>query len=168
MGIILRPVLMAIGMVLGLVAFNNIMQITNAIFAPAVAGMTDPTDNSLMTLGIYLAVYATLSYTLGNSAFKMIDLMPNWVMSWIGARMESRVDDASMIQQMAGQYASTLAFSNRANEVDLGEVNKQNQQKAAANQSLQNAANNQILKNAGVTPPSSATPPAGGAPPSIR
>jgi len=111
---------MAIGMVLGLVAFNNIMQITNAIFAPAVAGMTDPTDNSLMTLGIYLAVYATLSYTLGNSAFKMIDLMPNWVMSWIGARMESRVDDASAIQQQAGQFVQTLAYSNKADQADLG------------------------------------------------
>jgi hypothetical protein len=119
-GIVLRPVLMSIGMVLGLTAFNNIMQITNAIFAPAVAGMTSPTDNSLMTLGIYLAIYATLAYTLANSAFKMIDLMPNWVMSWIGARMESRVDDASAIQQQAGQFVQTLAYSNKAEQADLG------------------------------------------------
>jgi hypothetical protein len=119
-GVIARPVLMAIGMVVGLVAFNSIMQVTNAIFEPAVAGMTDPTDNSLMTLGVYLAIYATLAYTLANSAFKSIDLMPNWVMSWIGARMESRVDDASAIQQQAGQFVQTLAYSNKADQADLG------------------------------------------------
>jgi hypothetical protein len=119
-GVILRPMLMAIGMVVSLSAFNNIMQIVNAIFAPAVTGMTDPSDNSLLTLGVYIAIYTSLAYTLANSAFKLIDMLPNWVMNWIGARLEARVDDASAIQQMSQGYVQNLAFSNRADQVDLG------------------------------------------------
>jgi hypothetical protein len=64
-----------------------------------------------MTLAVYLAIYSSLAHTLANSAFKSIDLMPNWVMSWIGARMESRVDDVSAIQQQSSQYMSTMAYS---------------------------------------------------------
>lgn len=113
-GVVLRPMLMAIGMVLSLTAFNNIMQIVNTIFGPAVAGMTDPSDNSLLTLGVYIAIYTSLAYTLANSSFKLIDMLPNWVMTWIGARLEARSDDASAIQQQAQQYSQTLAYSNRA------------------------------------------------------
>jgi hypothetical protein len=111
---------MSIGLVLGLVAFNAIMQITNLLFEPAVNNMTPSSDNSLLTLGIYISVYASLAYTLANSAFKAIDMLPNWVMNWIGARMESRVDDASAIQQQSSSYIQTMAYSNRADQADLG------------------------------------------------
>ena len=120
LGVIIRPILMTIGLVLGLVAFNTIMQITNVIFAPAIANMTPSSDNSLLTFGIYVVIYTTTAYTLANSAFKMIDLVPNYVMAWIGARMETRVDDASMIQSQTQQYISTLAYSARGGMMGTG------------------------------------------------
>lgn len=115
LGVILRPILMTIGLVLGLVAFNTIMSITNVLFAPAAANMTPSSDNSLLTLGIYIVVYGSLAYTLANSAFKAIDMLPNYVMAWIGQRMETRVDDASAIQQQSSSYMQTLAYSSRQN-----------------------------------------------------
>jgi hypothetical protein len=96
------------------------MQIVNQIFAPAVAGMTDPSDNSLLTLGVYALTYSSLVYTLANSAFKLIDMLPNWVMTWIGARMEQRADDAAAIQQQSQQYIQTMAYSSHMEGADLG------------------------------------------------
>ncbi len=110
---ILRPILMALGLVLGLAAFNSIMGLAGGIFSNYAADMTPLSDNSLLTLGIYLAVYASLAYTMANSAFKMVDLMPNWVMNWVGARLDTYVDDASIIQGQVQQYTSTLAYSSR-------------------------------------------------------
>jgi len=110
-GVVLRPVLMAIGMVASITLFNDIMQITNVLFAPAVQTMPLTSDNSYLSLGIYVVVYSSLAYTLANSAFKLIDMMPNWIMNWIGARMESRVDDASAIQQQSSGYIQTMAYA---------------------------------------------------------
>jgi hypothetical protein len=119
------------------------MYITNQLFAPAAANMTPASDNSLLTLGIYVMVYGTLAYTLANSAFKAIDMLPNFVMAWIGQRMESRVDDASAVQQQAGQYMQTLAYSSRNNAGSSSAEEKLSRD----SQTLAN------LKSAGVTDP---------------
>jgi hypothetical protein len=113
-GVIIRPILMTIGLVLGLIAFNAIMQITNLLFAPTVQNLNPSSDVSYVSLGVYMIFYATLAYTLANSAFKAIDMLPNFVMGWIGQRMESRVDDASMVQQQAQGYMQTMAYSARS------------------------------------------------------
>ena len=112
-GVIIRPMLMAIGLVIGLIAFNAIMQIANTLFAPTVANFGQSSDNSFLSLGVYMIFYGTLAYTLANSAFKAIDLLPNFVMGWIGQRMESRVDDATAVQQQASGFMQTMAYSSR-------------------------------------------------------
>lgn len=99
------------GMVLGLIGFNAIMQIANLLFAPTVANLDPHSDNSYLSAGVYIIFYGTLAYTLANSAFKAIDILPNFVMGWIGQRGESRVDDASAVQQQAQSYTQTLAYS---------------------------------------------------------
>jgi len=112
--VILRPVFMVFGLVMALISFNAIMQVVNMTFAPTV-GNLDPTgtDRSYLSMGVYIIIYGTLCYTLANSAFKMIDMLPNFVMSWLGHRGESRVDDASMVQQQAQGYMQTMAYSMR-------------------------------------------------------
>jgi len=113
-GVVLRPLLMVLGIAISLIAFNSIMTIVNMIFAQSVANL-DPSgnDKSYISLGVYMIFYGTLAYTLANSAFKAIDLLPNYVMSWIGARMESRVDDAQSVQQQAQGYMQTMTYSTR-------------------------------------------------------
>jgi len=37
-----------------------------------------------------------------------------------GARLETHTDDASQVQQQAQQYAQSIAYSNRAENADLG------------------------------------------------
>lgn len=130
-GTILRPILMAIGVVISITAFNDIMQITNLLFGPNIQSMPLTSDNSYLSLGIYVAIYGSLAYTLANSSFKLIDMMPNWVMNWIGARMESRVDDASVIQQQASGYVSTMAYA-RDGSIGRTAAGQQRQTEAAA------------------------------------
>ncbi len=113
LGVIIRPMLMVFGLVLGLIAFNAIIQIANLLFVPTVVNLNTTSDSSYLSLGVYIIFYGTLAYTLANSAFKAIDLLPNFVMGWIGQRMESRADDAIMVQQQASGYMQTLAYSAR-------------------------------------------------------
>jgi hypothetical protein len=113
LGVIIRPALMTFGLVLGLIGFNAIMQIANLLFAPTVENLDPASDNSYISAGVYMIFYGTLAYTLANSSFKAIDLLPNFVMGWIGQRMESRADDAIMVQQQASGYMQTMAYSSR-------------------------------------------------------
>ena len=114
LGLIIRPILMIIGMVVGLICFNAMAQLTNQLFLYAITNVN--LNNGQMTnnmdpisLSINMMLYATFMITLANSAFKAIDLIPNHVMGWLGSRMDSRVDDSSMIQQnvMSGVMAGS-------------------------------------------------------------
>ena len=116
LNVILRPILMSIGLYVGLIAFNAIMTVVNILMAPTVQSLVSngaTTDNSYLTLGVCMIFYATLAYTLANSAFKVIDILPNYLMGWLGQRVESRVDDAGMVQQQAQGYMQTMAYSMR-------------------------------------------------------
>lgn len=105
LALIIRPILMIFGLLLGLLAFNGILNITNVSFMTA----ANP-DNSLLSAVVYMVVYGILAYTLANSAFKAIDILPNQVMSWLGARLDQRVDDASTIHQQSAQMVGNLGM----------------------------------------------------------
>jgi conjugal transfer/type IV secretion protein DotA/TraY len=105
LALILRPILMIFGMLIGLLAFNGIMNITNVSFLSA----ANP-DNSLQSVIVYLIIYGILAYTLANSAFKAIDIMPNQVMSWLGARLDQRMDDASVVHQQSAQMVGNIGM----------------------------------------------------------
>lgn len=133
LGVIIRPILMTFGLVLGLIAFNAIMQIANLIFAPTIAHLSPTSDTSFLSMGVYMIFYGTLAYTLANSSFKMIDILPNFVMGWIGQRAESRVDDAAMVQQQAQGFMQTMAISSRG-QLDPNTAYSQHMSAKAASQ----------------------------------
>ncbi len=119
LGLVIRPILMICGLVVGLICFNAIAQLTSVLFTYAI---TSPLSNSsgtisqggdLASLVINMLLYASFLITLANSSFKAIDLIPNHVMGWLGSRMDSRVDDSSMVQQtaMSGLYAAGGALN---------------------------------------------------------
>lgn len=105
LALILRPMLMIFGLLLGLMAFNGIMNITSASFLAA----ANP-ENDILSMVVYLIIYGMLAYTLANSAFKAIDIVPNQVMSWLGARLDQRVDDASVIHQQSASMVQNLGM----------------------------------------------------------
>jgi hypothetical protein len=105
LALIIRPILMIFGLLLGLIAFNGIMNIVNISYLAA----ANP-DNSVLSMVVYLIIYGMLAYTLANSAFKTIDILPNQVMSWLGARLDQRVDDASVIHQQSSSMVQNLGM----------------------------------------------------------
>nr|HRJ12786.1 DotA/TraY family protein [Alphaproteobacteria bacterium] len=110
LALIIRPMLMIFGLLLGLMAFNGIMNITNVSYLAAIGGTDSNLDNSLLSMVVYLIIYGILAYTLANSAFKAIDILPNQVMSWLGARLDQRVDDASTIHQQTSGMVNQLGM----------------------------------------------------------
>ena len=134
LGLVLRPIMMVIGLIFGLIAFNTIIQVTNMLFVPAVIGSlgsinAGETRMSMMSFIMNILLYSSFISVLANSAFKMIDMAPNSVMSWIGARMDSKVDDASTIQgntmgslNAVGMYAGGRGMGRGAQVVGSGGV----------------------------------------------
>ena len=83
-GLVLRPVLMIFGLVLGYYAFLAVMELLNAVWVPMMqmahgSGSADPLGFVTM-----LVLYTVIAYTAINGAFKLIDILPSQVLSWIG------------------------------------------------------------------------------------
>lgn len=85
-GLVLRPVLMLFGLVIGYLLFVTLMQTFNDVFRGLVfdAGASD----GIGVLGwlTMLAIYLMVVYGLMNACFKLIDQLPAVAMDWIGGR----------------------------------------------------------------------------------
>ena len=85
-GLVLRPVLMLFGLVIGYLLFVTIMNTFNDVFRGLVfdAGASD----GIGVLGwlAMLAIYLMTVYGLMNGCFKLIDHLPSIAMDWIGGR----------------------------------------------------------------------------------
>ena len=84
-GLVLRPVLMVFGLVLGYFAFSAIIRLLNAVWVPLMQISHAQASASPLGFLAMLAIYTMIAYTAANSAFKLIDLLPSHVLTWIGA-----------------------------------------------------------------------------------
>ncbi len=85
-GLVLRPVLMVFGLVLGYFAFKAIISLLNAVWVPLM--QTSHAQAAASPLGFLamLAIYTIVAYGACNAAFKLIDLMPGHILTWIGGQ----------------------------------------------------------------------------------
>ena len=83
-GLVLRPVLMVFGLVLGYFAFTAIIKLLNAVWVPLMQLSHAQAGASPLGFLAMLAIYTMIAYTAANSAFKLIDLLPSHVLTWIG------------------------------------------------------------------------------------
>ncbi len=83
-GLVLRPVLMVFGLVLGYFAFTAIIALLNAVWVPLM--QTAHAEAAASPLGFLamLAIYTIIAYGACNAAFKLIDLLPGHILTWIG------------------------------------------------------------------------------------
>ena len=83
-GLVLRPVLMVFGLVLGYFAFKAIISLLNAVWVPLM--QTSHAQAAASPLGFLamLAIYTIIAYGAANAAFKLIDLLPGHILTWIG------------------------------------------------------------------------------------
>ena len=83
-GLVLRPVLMVFGLVLGYFAFKAVISLLNATWVPLM--QTSHAQAAASPLGFLamLAIYTIIAYGAANAAFKLIDLLPGQILTWIG------------------------------------------------------------------------------------
>ena len=83
-GLVLRPVLMIFGLVLGYFAFLAIMTLLNAAWVPLMQISQASGSTSQVGFLAMLVLYTVVAWTAINSAFKLIDILPRQVLAWIG------------------------------------------------------------------------------------
>lgn len=114
--IVIRPILIVIGMLASLSMFNAMVSVLNEIFnnvIDQVGGGSQITENSdghiinVMRGPIddffITCMYVIITYMIGLSCFKLVDLIPNQIMRWSGQNVatfqESAGDPAGEISQ---------------------------------------------------------------------
>ena len=83
-GLVLRPVLMIFGLVLGYLAFTAIIALLNAAWVPLMQISHAQAGASPLGFLAMLAIYTIVAWTACNASFKLIDILPSHVLAWIG------------------------------------------------------------------------------------
>jgi conjugal transfer/type IV secretion protein DotA/TraY len=100
--IFLRPILMVFGLMLGTIIFFIVASILNLLYMQAVVGTGGLAHGHLMLARfIYSLFYVFTLYMGANSAFHMIDWLPQHAMKWMGGKgLEfQRMGDPAEMQQ---------------------------------------------------------------------
>lgn len=99
--IFLRPIMIIFGLVSAVSIFSAMASVLNSVFDIAVinAGGTNFSNSGTVTFAeyargpidqlFYTILYAVLMYIIAMSSFKMIDLIPNTIMRWLGVSVNS-------------------------------------------------------------------------------
>ena len=85
-GLLLRPVLMLFGLVLGYLVFVVAMGLFNEVWLPRMRDVSDSGGLGPVSFIAMLAIYLFVAYGILNACFKMIDVLPGAVLAWIGAQ----------------------------------------------------------------------------------
>ncbi len=136
--IFLRPILIVVGLIGGMVIFSAAVAILNSIFdvavnnltgikisssgvCPGAAATADPLtspevaeaaaragalDKNIIGEFFYTIMYAIFVYMIAMSCFKMIDLVPNGIMRFLGAGVTPFADEVQDPTENLGQYAA--------------------------------------------------------------
>ena len=83
-GLVLRPVLMIFGLVLGYFAFKAIISLLNAVWVPLMQLAHAQAGASPVGFLAMLVIYVIVAWTACNASFKLIDILPHHVLTWIG------------------------------------------------------------------------------------
>ncbi len=112
--IFIRPILIVFGLLASILVFGAMVKVLNDIFALVVSnlsgfssggkicgtgGGSSPTGSIEYFRGpvdefFFTIVYAIIVYMIGMSSFKLIDLIPNNILRWMGAGVSSFNDQA--------------------------------------------------------------------------
>lgn len=117
LNVLLRPALVVCGFVGAMLVFNAFAVYFNSAFVHGVtlARAQMGVGSFVLSIFTYSVVYVMTLYTTANSTFKMLDLVPDAMMRWIGGSADKSFDDnsdggfimaASLIRQSGGQSAA--------------------------------------------------------------
>ena len=85
-GLILRPALMLFGLILGYFVFLAGIGLFNEVWLPQMRDANAADSLGLVGYLAMLVLYVMVAYGLMNVSFKLIDMLPNAALDWIGGR----------------------------------------------------------------------------------
>jgi conjugal transfer/type IV secretion protein DotA/TraY len=113
--IFLRPILTVFGLLGGMAVFTALAAITNEIFDIVVSvgigvDLAEEADSiismHIVDVFFFTTVYAIILYMMAVSSFKMINLVPNNILRWLGHSVAAFSDNAPDPTQGMTQYAA--------------------------------------------------------------
>lgn len=127
LNILLRPVLVVLGFVGAVLVYNSFAVYFNSMFG-GVAGMVMDQGNGIFSfIGMfaYTAIYVMVLYTAANSSFKMMDLMADGMMTWMGAGAAAHSFDdnhgaAHGVMSQAGGMMAGMAIGSQGRRQATG------------------------------------------------
>ena len=113
--IFLRPILTVFGLLGGMAIFTALAMILNEVFDLVVVNtagvnLEDTKDKGLgrhiVDVFFFTCLYAVILYMMAVSSFKMINLVPNMILRWLGESVSAFSDGAPDPTQNLAQYAT--------------------------------------------------------------
>lgn len=113
--IFLRPILTVLGLLGGMAIFTALANVLNDIFDVVVlntanVNLKEPDDaifsRSIIDVFFFTCLYAVILYMMAVSSFKMINLVPNGILRWIGTSASAFSDNAGDPVEGLTQYAA--------------------------------------------------------------
>lgn len=128
--IFLRPILCVFGLLGSILIFAAMVKTLNEIFSLVIENLTgfDSREQANATITdvaywrgpvdefFFTIIYTIIVYMIGMSSFKMIDLVPNEIMRWLGVSVRGFSDE---MEDSSGTLMQVVAFggSNVANQM---------------------------------------------------
>ena len=112
LGIVARPALMILGLILGYLAFAAGVRLLNRLW---LAGITGAEGSPTVAPGqwlVYLVIYTLIVWGMCNVAFSAIDRLPAAILRWVGVPGGTAVDEGgveSSIRRAATPVGQTVA-----------------------------------------------------------
>ena len=85
-GVVLRPALMILGLLIGYLVFAVVMELFNLVWLPQMKASGGERGAGIVHYVVLVALYAMIAYGLLNASLKLIEILPDAVMNWIGGR----------------------------------------------------------------------------------
>lgn len=120
--IFIRPILTVFGLIASAAIFSALARVLNEIFPLLTQNLAGyATSNNAASIALienaefkrgvideffFTIIYAILIYLIGTSSFKLIDMIPNNILRWIGAGVQSFGDQSGDPTQGLVQYAA--------------------------------------------------------------
>ena len=112
-GIVLRPPLMILGLILGYFVFVVVIGLFNEIWVPQMRTATGDAGAGVAQFVVMLVLYIIIVYGLLRSCMGLIEGLPNGVMEWIGGRARGDRGADDVIGVASGASGRMSGFSPR-------------------------------------------------------
>jgi conjugal transfer/type IV secretion protein DotA/TraY len=121
--IFLRPILIIFGLLASVTIFAAMGAVLNDVYDTVVQNLTgaNPDKGAMSSVDnlFYTIMYAVIMYMMALSSFKLIDLIPNQIMRWMGTNVSTFSDMAGDPAQTLTQYTA-IAGSQIVGQVTQG------------------------------------------------